>query len=87
MRDRSSGFLTHHVQNLKHGVSAAIAAIEHMAEAGPGEEFVQGEDMHPSQVADMDIVPNPSSVRSGEVITVDCHFRSLADRHFDSDLD
>jgi hypothetical protein len=35
----------------------------------------------------MDMVPNPSSVRGDEIVTVDYHFGSFAERHFYSDLD
>src|SRR6516165_1712774 len=43
--------------------------------------------MRPSQVADVDIVPNSSSVRGGEIVTVDRHFRPLTKRCFYGDLD
>jgi hypothetical protein len=58
-----------------------------MADAWRSEQFVQGQDMRQSQVADVDIVPNSSSVRRGEIVPVDRHFRSLAERHFYSDFD
>src|ERR1700751_1496680 len=68
-------------------MSGTVAAIEHMAEVGRSEQFVQGQDMRASQVADVDIVPNSSSIRSGEIATVNRHFRPLAKRCFDGDLD
>src|ERR1700741_1687470 len=58
-----------------------------MANSGRSEEFVQGQDMRPSQVTDVDIVPNSSSVRGGEIFTVNRHFRPLAKRCFYGDLD
>src|ERR1700751_4842616 len=58
-----------------------------MADARRSEQFVQGQDMRPSQVTDVDIVPNSSSVRGGEIVTVNCHFRPLAKRGFYGDLD
>src|SRR6516225_5436793 len=79
VRDRSSGSLTYHVQDLEHRVSEAVAAIEHMVEAGPSKQFLQGQDMRPSQVAHMDIVPDTGSVRGSEIVTVNCQFRSLAE--------
>src|SRR6516165_3081567 len=68
-------------------MSATVAAIEYMADTRRSEQFVQGQDMRPSQVADVDIVPNSSSVRGGEILTVNRHFRPLAKRCFDGDLD
>jgi len=84
--DRPSGSMTHHIQDFEYGVSAAVAAIEHMADVGRSEQFVQGQEMRASQVADVDIVPNPGSVRSGEIATVNRHFRPLAKRCFDGHL-
>src|SRR6516164_5798964 len=58
-----------------------------MTDPGRSEQLVQGQEMHPSQVADVDIVPNSSSVRGGEIVTEHRHFRPLAERCFYSDLD
>ena len=87
MRDRSSDRLTHRIQNLEHGVAAPVTAIEHMADAGRGEHFVRGQDMRPGQVADVDIVLNSRSVRGGEIVAVNRHFRPLAKRDLYGDLD
>src|SRR5215469_4059921 len=43
--------------------------------------------MRLNQVADVDIVSNSGSVRSGEIVTVNHHFRPLAKRSFYSDLE
>src|SRR5690606_33118007 len=74
------------LNDLEHRIAAPVASVKHRALA-PGSEVIEGEDMGPRQVADMDVVAQAGAVRRRIIRAEDIEMRALAERRLRRDLD
>src|SRR5690606_25633609 len=74
------------LDDLEHRIAAPVAAVEHRA-LTPGSEVIEGEDMRPRQITDVDVVAQAGAIRRRIIRAEDVEMRALAERRLRRDLD